>query len=160
MVTVSRGEDYPRTWLYNGRERKAYQFSLTVVEDGVLRRVRGQAPTKAEALADMDSKREELLKPKQVAAPAPLTLGQAFERLLALKARKKTLRQFESIAKHLKAALGAETPVAEITAERISEYKARRLAEGLSPAGVNRPLELLRHLLRQARRWKLITEVP
>jgi hypothetical protein len=43
MITVSRGEVYPRTWIYDGRERKAYQFSLTVVEDGVTRRVRGQA---------------------------------------------------------------------------------------------------------------------
>ncbi len=160
MISVSRGEVYPRTWLYNGRERKAYQYSLAVVEDGVTRRVRGQAPTRAEALADMDAKREELLRPKPVAAPSPLTLGQAFERLLALKARKRTVGQFQSIAKHLKASLGAETPITGITAERISEYKARRLAEGLSPAGVNRPLELLRHLLRQAKRWKLLVEVP
>lgn len=30
----------------------------------------------------------------------------------------------------------------------------------LSPAAVNRPLALLRHLFRHARRWKVITEVP
>ena len=48
-------------------------------------------------------------------------------------------------------------------------YKAQRLASkrgtgdqgpAVSPAAVNRPLMSLRHLLRQARRWKLITEVP
>jgi integrase len=160
MITVSRGEVYPRTWIYDGRERKAYQFSLTVVEDGVTRRVRGQAPTRAEALADMDAKREDLLKPKPIAAPAPVTLAQAFEKLLALKARKRTLRQFESIARHLKAAFGPDTPLVAITADRISDYKAARIAEGLSPAGVNRPLELLRHLLRQALRWKWISEMP
>jgi len=79
-------------------------------------------------------------------------------------------RQFE----HLKVAFGAGTPLAEITAGRISEYKAKRLAsvrkvgEGdsaaehrLSAAAVNRPLALLRHLLRLAHEeWEILGAIP
>src|SRR5262249_37195795 len=69
---------------------------------------------------------------------------------------------------HLKTALGADTPLAEITAARISEYKAGRLGttsertgRQLTPAAVNRPLSLLRHLLRLAHEeWELLETVP
>jgi integrase len=74
----------------------------------------------------------------------------------------------------LKAEFGAETPLAEITASRISEYKAKRLAavlkigggeiaaeRRLTAAAVNRPLALLRHLLRLAHEeWEAIHNVP
>ena len=48
---------------------------------------------------------------------------------------------------------------------RIAEYKAGRLAvrrggKPLTAAAANRPLGLLRNLLRQALRWKIIPEVP
>jgi integrase len=76
--------------------------------------------------------------------------------------------------KHLKAALGAETPLAEITAGRVSAYRANRLAavrkvgEGesaserkLTAAAINRPLALLRHLLRLAHEeWEALEAVP
>src|SRR5439155_8229433 len=74
----------------------------------------------------------------------------------------------------LKAEFGGETPLVEITASRISEYKAKRLSavrtigkgEGaaerrLTAAAVNRPLALLRHLLRLAHEeWEAIPAVP
>src|SRR3972149_991368 len=54
-------------------------------------------------------------------------------------------------------AFGAEAPLAETTAARISAYKADRLGctsdrtkRPLKAAGINRPLALLRHLLRSA----------
>lgn len=53
----------------------------------------------------------------------------------------------------------------DITAGRISEYRAKRLAvtrgEGapFSPAAVNRPLALLRHLLRLASCTKTLTSL-
>jgi len=48
---------------------------------------------------------------------------------------------------------------------RIAEYKAGRLAvrrggKPLTAAAANQPLGLLRNLLRQALRWKIIPEVP
>jgi integrase len=74
----------------------------------------------------------------------------------------------------LKVEFGGETPLTEITASRISEYKAKRLStvrkfgkgEGaaerrLTAAAVNRPLALLRHLLRLAHEeWEAIDNVP
>jgi integrase len=99
---------------------------------------------------------------------------QAAERYLATKARKRTLEADRHQLDLLKAEFGGETPLTEITAGRISEYKAKRLAsvrkigEGeaaverrLSAAAVNRPLALLRHLLRLAHEeWGELDVVP
>jgi integrase len=103
-----------------------------------------------------------------------LTLAQAAERYLAVKARKRSLFADRRLLDHLKAAFGGETLLTDITASRVSQYKAERLArdsvsrqdaEGnalkLSPATVNRPLALLRHLLRLAHEeWGVVDAVP
>jgi len=91
---------------------------------------------------------------------AGLTFGEAAARYLATKSRKRSLSGDRRIIEHLKSELGADTPLAEITPSRISEYKAKRLSSvrrigkgdgaierPLSAAGVNRPLAVLRHLL-------------
>src|SRR5262245_59856671 len=108
--------------------------------------------------------------PAIVAAPIPagITLAQAVDRYLAVKARKRSLHTDRSLSEHLKAALGGHTPLADITANVISAYKARRLgtrsgrgAALLTPAAVNRPLQLLRHLLRLAHEeWEVLDKVP
>ncbi len=78
------------------------------------------------------------------------------------------------IMAHLKAAFGENTPLTDITSNRISEYKAKRLATKsdrrkdvtggtvtLSSAAVNRPLTILRHLLRLAHEaWGVLDAVP
>ena len=69
------------------------------------------------------------------------------------------------MAAHLKAALGEDALITDITSAKISEYKASRLAvrragKPLTNAAINRPMGLLRSVLRQALKWKLITEVP
>jgi integrase len=103
-----------------------------------------------------------------------ITLAQAADRYLASKARKRTIEADRRQLDLLKAEFGAETPLAEITASRISEYKAKRLAavrttgkgeagveRRLTAAAVNRPLALLRHLLRLAHEeWGEIGVVP
>ena len=103
-----------------------------------------------------------------------MTLGRAFERYFRLKARKRSLADDRRIAEHLKDAFGKDTRLKDLTAGRISAYRERRLsamsmrrkdAEGnptpLSAASINRPLALLRHLLRLARdEWGVLTEVP
>jgi len=114
----------------------------------------------------------------QVEQPKPkssaLTLAQATERYLAAKARKRSLGEDKRILEHLKSALGADTLLANLTASRISEYKTSRLAairkigEGdnaverrLTVAAVNRPLALLRHLLRLAHEeWEVLDVAP
>jgi integrase len=166
MTRVSRGTIRKRTWKWKGRNRAAYCFDVVV--NG--KRERRQYPSQTEAETALDEFREEQRNNRKPvdsveAAPAPMTLAQAFEKFLALKARKPTAHEFRRIAEHLKAAFGADTPLIEITAAKISEYKAARLAVKrgnghLTAAAVNRPLGLLRSLLRQAKRWKVLDELP
>ncbi len=103
-----------------------------------------------------------------------ITFGQAAERYLAVKARKRSLADDRRMLEQLKAAFGTETPLVEITASRISTYRTARLstmsrrrtaADGsatkLSGAAINRPLALLRHLLRLAHEeWEAVAVVP
>ncbi len=118
---------------------------------------------------------------KRLTAGAPvsegdpnMTLAAAFDQYFGVKARKRSLAEDRRIAEHLKAAFGQHTRLKDLTAARVSTYKARRLAatsvrrkddEGnptpLSAASVNRPLALLRHLLRLARdEWGVLADVP
>ena len=103
-----------------------------------------------------------------------ITLEQAFDRYFALKSRKKSIEEDERIAGHLKTAFGPATRLRDITASRIAQYKARRLAANserrkdengkarpLGAASINRPLALLRHLLKLAAlHWEVIPKVP
>gem|GEM_PF-1892508 len=90
------------------------------------------------------------------------------ERYLDAKARKRTVAEDKRQFEHLKTVFGAETPLADVTAARISEYKAKRLSaksertgRALTAAAVNRPLALLRHLLRLAHEeWEQLGAVP
>lgn len=158
---MSQGEVRKRVWYYEGKKREAWGF--TVFIQGKRIRRSGYA-SRAEAQEALDA-----LKHPEPAAPAALptiTLSEALTRYLQAKARKRSLRGDERIAKHLKAEFGEHTPLASITASRISEYKAQRLAvkrgdQPLSAAGVNRPLALLRHLLRLAsEEWEVLAAVP
>jgi len=74
------------------------------------------------------------------------------------------------VLNHLKSAFGGDTALEDLTASRISEYKGTRLATKvgnsdaerlLTAAAVNRPLALLRHLLRTAHEeWEILPAVP
>jgi integrase len=88
--------------------------------------------------------------------------------------RKRTIEEDRRQLELLKTEFGEETPLAEITASRISQYKAKRLSalrtigkgervveRRLTAAAVNRPLALLRHLLRLAHEeWGELDVVP
>jgi integrase len=130
--------------------------------------------SKEDAEKELASALLQLEPPSKATSDGGITFGQAAERYLATKSRKRSLVDDKRIIKHLKSVFGAETPLTEITASRISEYKAKRLgavrtigADGdaverrLSAAGVNRPLALLRHLLRLAHdEWGELDSVP
>ena len=91
-------------------------------------------------------------------------------RYLVAKSRKRSVSEDRRILGHLKDYFGKDTPLAEITASRISEYKGHRLSamrkigngetaieRPLTGATVNRALALLRHLLRLAHdEWELL----
>ena len=69
---------------------------------------------------------------------------------------------------HLKVAFGADTLLSEITASKVSAYKASRLGgvsehtgRSLKAASVNRPLSILRHLMQLAHEeWDALPVVP
>jgi integrase len=161
-ATVSRGAVSKRSWTHEGRHRSAWTYTFKV--DG--RQVRRQGfLSRAEAQDALETAREQALHPEApAAAPVAMTFGQAVTRYLAAKARKRSLAEDERITKHLTAEFGKDTPLTEMTAARIATYKAARLASRggrLSAAAVNRPLALLRHLLRLAcEEWGALTTVP
>src|SRR5207245_1550099 len=85
-----------------------------------------------------------------------------------------SLTEDSRILGHLKEHFGKDTALVDITSSRISEYKSTRLSavrrigkgetaveRGLTAAAVNRPLALLRHLLRLAHEeWEALDAVP
>jgi len=163
-----------RTWRVPGQrtKRKAWGY-VGVDENGKQVRVFKSEWTKEDAEQAMAVFKLKIESKPEAKAPG-LRLAQAAERYLTTKARKRSLREDHRILEHLKSAFGAETSLAEITASRISEYKAGRLAARsqrrrdadknptpLSAASINRLLALLRHLLRIAHEeWELLPAVP
>jgi integrase len=94
--------------------------------------------------------------PKAVEVPS-ITFSEAVERYVAAKSRKKSIQHDKLYLAQLKAALGSDTPLVEITAARISTWKSEKLSAvkprtklPYSPASINRPLAVLRHLLQKA----------
>ena len=140
----------------------SWRWSVNV--DGQQRRRQGYA-TKAEAETGLDAYKVELAAPP---AKPSITLGQAFEKYVEVKARKKSLDEDRRQAEHLMEAFGKDTNLGDINAAKISDYKAQRLASKsrqtgatLSAAAINRPLALLWHLLHLAHEeWGVLDTVP
>src|SRR5207237_3441747 len=57
-----------------------------------------------------------------------ISFGEAIEQYLKVKARKKSIKDDERHLKVLKAHFGADTPLAEISAAKISAWKADRMS--------------------------------
>jgi len=103
-----------------------------------------------------------------------MTLGQAFTRFFEAKARKRSLAEDRRMARHLMDHFGRATPLRALTSSKIAGYREQRLKAGsvrrkdahgrpapLSAASVNRPLALLRTLLRMANReWEVLPRLP
>ena len=156
-----------RTWRVPGQRTKRRAWGFTVQADGKQKRVYRSEWTKEHAEKALAA----LLLKIDRREPAPgITLEEAAERYVETKARKRTLKKDERILNHLKSAFGAGTALIDLTASRIAEYKAKRLATRVGQAGeerlltaaaVNRPLALLRHLLRTAHEeWEVLPAVP
>jgi integrase len=161
-----------RLWKIPGQRTKRKAWGFTA-------QINGKQVRRYKAEWTQDDAEAELAKALLDIEPAKpkgpgITLAQAADRYLSRKARKRTIEADRRQLDLLKAEFGAETPLAEITASRISEYKAKRLAavrkirkgeagveRRLTAAAVNRPLALLRHLLRLAHEeWGEIGVVP
>jgi integrase len=159
---MSHGRVRQFTWTHDGQKRRAWGFTVTI--NG--RRARRQGyGSRAEAQAALDAMKH----PAPASSPvATITLAEAFERYFKAKARKRSLGEDQRIAKHLKAEFGEQAPLSELTASRISLYQEKLLAVqhsrrggALSAASINRPLALLRSLLRMAcRKWEVLAAAP
>src|SRR5262245_26980994 len=103
-----------------GKVAKRTAYEYTVLVDG--KRRRKQFPSQAEAQDALDALKDEAKRPKVQPAPT-MTLAEALSQCLSLKARRArtTVAEYERIAEHLKEVFGADTPLSEITASRISE---------------------------------------
>jgi len=165
MVNVSRGKIVKRTWRWQGHKRTAYIFDVMV--DG--QRTRKQYPTKPEAQEALDAFRDEAKQPPVPATAPSITFAQAVEEYVKAKARKKSLAHDKLYLGELQAALGADTPLSEITAASINRWKNDKLAakcartgREYSAAAINRPLAALRHLLQLAheQQWAALPTVP
>ena len=161
-----------RLWKIPGQRTKRKAWGFTAQINGKQDRRYKAEWTQDDAEAEL-AKALLQIEPEKPKGPG-ITLAQAADRYLATKARKRTVEADRRQLDLLKTEFGGETPLAEITASRISEYKSKRLAavrkigEGeatverrLTAAAVNRPLALLRHLLRLAHEeWEVIKVVP
>jgi integrase len=167
-----------RTWTSRGptgHKVKKVAWGYTLQVDGKQERKFSGEWTREDAQTALAAR----LLPVEALAPPPavgegITFGQAAERYLAVKVRKRSLADDRRMLEQLKAAFGTETPLVEITASRISTYRTARLsamsrrrtaadgsARKLSAAAINRPLALLRHLLRLAHEeWEAVSTRP
>ena len=169
-----------RTRGLSGHRIKRVSYGFTVMVDGKrVRRYNAEWQDRdaaeqglAEFLLGVDTAKQSA---PRIEAPRGMTLGEAVERLLRSKSRQRSVDEYRRIfTSVVLPEFGKDTPLVEITASRIAEHRERRLeatslrrkdAEGapraLSAASINRPLALLRHLLRTARdEWEMLDAVP
>src|SRR2546425_1158883 len=185
---------YERTWTATGPtghkvKRVAYGYSVQVPCSPCPHRVKDKK-TGEEKVAHPDGVRQvrefdaawtredaekaraaQLLKrdaPKAAEPVAAMTFGEVEEKYLAYKRAegKRSIADDEMNLTRLKAWFGPDTPIVEVTAQRIADYSRERATQKsrlkrlLSPASRNRELATLRHLLRLAHEWGYIEKVP
>jgi integrase len=157
-----------REWKIPGQRTKRLAWGYTITVNG-----KRTKSFRAEWSKD-DAKEAEAKALLKIEAPKPqaegIRLSEAAERYLVTRTNHGNPRSKEDrrIVEHFKSVFGADTPLAQITASRISAYKAERLnsicantERPLTAAAVNRPLALLRHLLRLAHdEWEVLAAVP
>ena len=71
-----------------------------------------------------------------------------------------TKNRYNSSVNQLHSFFGEKTRLTDISVSRIEAFKKKRLTDGLTPAGCNRDLAVLRHLLNLAERQRLIARNP
>ena len=156
------------------KDRGKWEVDHTNPLGSVVARTRRLFATEEEALryaAQVAPRLDAAAPPAQDSA---ITLAAAFERYFLAKAGKRSLQADRRISEHLLQVFGTTTRLRDVTAGRIARYREVRLAAKstrrkdrngqparLAPASVNRPLALLRHLLRLAcDEWEVLPTVP
>jgi integrase len=161
MATVDQ-----RSWRIPGQKTKRLAWGYTVTVNGKRSKSYRAGWTKEQAQEALAKVLLKIEPPKPEAAG--ITFQEATVRYLAGKARKKSVAEMGRVLESFTRDFGATTPLASITASRIAEWEATRLAtksrqtgELLSQASVNRPLATLRAMLRMARdKWEVLAKAP
>jgi integrase len=157
-----------RVWQSGSRRVKRVSWGYTLQVNGKQERVTDSAWTEQDAEKALAARLLGITDAPTASASVGITFGQALERYLKAKSRKKSINDDARHLTALRGSFGAETPLAEITAAKISAWKAERLAavcartkRGYAAATINRPLQALRHLLRLAHdEWEVLPAVP
>ena len=112
----------------NGHKIRKVSWGYSLQVDGKQERKVCAAWSKEEAQAEL-TRILERDAPKE--PPKPKTLGEVAQEYLDFKRGKgkRSIRQDEQILGKLKARLGADTPITEITAQRIAQYDRQRVTE-------------------------------
>jgi integrase len=165
------GKVIKRTWRSGPRRAKQTAYGYTLMVDGKQERKYDGAWTPEQA---RDALAARILE-RDLPTPGPaltstMTFGQAVARYLVVKQSKKSIHHDAGHLARLTRALGADLPLVDLTAGRISAYKEARQAatvrrDGVpvpvAPATVNRELACLRTLLKlAAEEWDALPKVP
>src|SRR5688500_8629501 len=142
MAKISKRKWWARG--VTGHRIRRVAWGYTAVLDGQQVRSFGEEGTKEDAEAALATRI--LAPPAPPAPPAPKTLAQVAQEYLDFKRGKgkRSIAQDEQLLKKVKAGVGAETPLVEITAQRIAQYDRDRVSAKsrhgrlVSPSTVNR----------------------
>lgn len=154
-----KGGVYKRTWIYQGKKRRAWAVRYSVNGGPPVRKI--VADTREGADAELDRLKEDyrrrllgVAEGKTLADLAPLFLahkesqGRAMEPI-RIRVERLLIPYFGRMA------------LEEIGAEALDGYIKGRREEGVESATVNRDLGVLRHMLRLAvRKWKWLRQEP
>jgi integrase len=147
-----------RVWTSGPRQVRRTAWGFDAQVGGKQTRKFKRTWTRADAHAAMLAA---ITKPESPAG-ASRTLGQLVDEYLTYKqdAGKRSLKEDRRILKtRILPAFRADTPTRDISGAAIAQYERRRLGE-VSAYTVANELTVLRHMLRLARRWGYIDQVP
>jgi integrase len=155
-----------RTWTRQGptgRRVRHVGFGYTLMlPDGTReRRVSSDWATEDDAIRALAA-RQTAIAAGRVAPRADRTLAELAGEYVAYKTdrgKRTVLDDARVLATRLLPALGSDLPARQLTAAAIAQYERRRMAE-VSAYTVALELAVLRHMLRLARRWGYLDEVP
>jgi len=147
----------------SGKTRVAHEFCFTYTKDGVTRRARGQAATRAEALDAMEARKAELSREPEPQVPTPITLAQYADRWLKTIApdiAQRTLRSYTwMLRRHILPTLG-DLPLNSISRGQVMALLSAKRATGLGKNTVRLIRAALSALFTDALNQELITAHP
>jgi integrase len=163
MVEFSHGNVHRRDWEHAGKKRSAYEYSFVYTKDGVTRRARGQAATRAEAMDAMEARKAELSREPEQAPSPVLTLDGWAERWfssITSSVEPRTVANYRGMYnKHVRPTLGA-LPLDKVTRGQVKDLLAAKRETGLSKDTVRLVRATMSSLYADAIDAELVTANP